>query len=141
MRRRKLSDEERAALSFNQAAPVERQPLLFNKDKATWPVVHPELVKPPAPITPRTGPVSDETGGHLNAREAYRVTGGLSIRFAGHLYEKGCILCREHVDPDGKVIHRSQGYRMTIYCGTPSDHLIGECVECGAQVFGEDPSK
>lgn len=141
MRRRKLSDAERSTLSFDSSEPestakqlaASRQVPLFDQPKSEWPVHHPELLKPPGHYV---GPVSDETGGPLNGNEAGRVVVGQSIRFAGHAYESGKVVCREHKEGlDG----RGHGYRMTIYSGTGKDADLGQCALCRARVVGEHP--
>jgi len=80
-------------------------------------------------------PISDETGGPLNAIESERVVTRRSIRFAGYQYTNGSISCRAHRDhrPDGA------GFRMTIYSGTSKDEVVGRCCVCDSQVVGESP--
>lgn len=122
--RRRLTDEERQGSLFDGAPQV------------TWPVVHPVVL--PAKPEPLLSSTSDETGGPLNAIEAGRVMSGHSIRFAGHVFQKGLLHCRSCADwakwPEG-----DPGFRKTIYSGTPHDQVIGRCSQCGVDVLGEDP--
>jgi hypothetical protein len=112
-----------------RAVPDQRQvPLFKNEEKPAWPVVHPGAL---------LQPTSDETGGPLSAVEAERVTRGASIRFAGHVYDKGLVLCREC----GQAAYfvPGNGFRMTVYSGTTRDRFVGKCGRCGVAVVGEDP--
>ena len=86
-------------------------------------------------IPPLLQPISDETGGPLNAIEADRVMTRRSIRFAGHQYTNGSVVCRAHRScwPDGA------GFRMTVYSGTPRDAVVGRCCVCDDKVVGETP--
>lgn len=125
MRRRKLSDDERQAALFD------------NSTRASWPVVHAGLA---AKVAPLFGPVSDETGGPLNAIEAGRVMTRKSIRFAGHIYDGGIVYCRECAQWSVKERRvPCSSFRRTIYSGTEEDMEVGRCEICNTDVVGEDP--
>ena len=84
-------------------------------------------------IPPLLQPISDETGGPLNAIEALRVVTRRSIRFAGYRYTDESVVCRAHRS------HSGVGFRMTIYSGTTKDEVVGRCCVCGDEVVGEAP--
>ena len=164
MKRRRLTDAERAAAQFDEAKPAgtlceerghdmervqlrniyarctrckhviteeERQKRLFtNETKPSWPVHHPEIL-------PLVQTMSDETKGPLSAAEAERVIRKQSIRFAGHVFQKGLIHCAACAD--WRVVPPGNGFRQTVYSGTAKDAKIGDCGKCGAPVVGEDP--
>lgn len=129
MRRRRLSAEERTGLLFDNAS------------KPAWPVVHPEVLATESrlSVAPLLQSTSDERGGGpLSAVEAERVTRGASIRFAGHAFEKGLVLCRNCTDWNDPL-PPGAGFRMSVYVGTSRDAAVGRCGKCGSDVVGEDP--
>ena len=113
-----------------QPDPCQQQlQLIDNASKPSWPVHAPGAL---------LGPVSDERGGPLSALEAERVTRGASIAFAGHLYERGLLLCRGCADWQSPLAP-GQGFRMTVYKGGSRDRFLGKCGTCGIAVVGENP--
>ncbi len=69
----------------------------------------------------RTGPISDGTGGPLNAEEAERVIEGKTIRVSGYQFQDGAAICKacflQLKDPSVAELHRLHGYRGVLYGG------------------------
>lgn len=84
-------------------------------------------------FTPKT-PISDETGGALNAIEAGRITMRKSIQFVGKISTNGVVACRDHVRG---VVGVFPGFWITVFLG--GDASVGKCVTCGCDVIGETP--
>lgn len=87
------------------------------------------------------GPVSQVTGGPLNAIEAGRVMTRQSIAFGGFLFQDGRVTCNRHGWEGGSwPPGKDAGYRMTVFTGTSKDSDLGACAHCGERVVGERPS-
>jgi hypothetical protein len=80
------------------------------------------------------GPVSPDTGGSLNAKEALRVATLKSIEVTGRKFQDGRVVCVKHKD---LVLFGEAGFRSTVYAG-PNAKLLGKCDACKKPVYGEE---